>query len=59
VRLGFEEAVGEMEAALKTEDFGVLCQIDIQTKLNEKLGVEFPRYVILAPETGRRLQMPG
>ena len=47
VPLGFEEAVSKMEAALKTEGFGVLCQIDIQAKLKEKLGVEFPRYMIL------------
>ncbi|HJT86932.1 MAG TPA: DUF302 domain-containing protein [Bryobacteraceae bacterium] len=43
----FESAVERTEAALKTEGFGVLCQIDIQAKMREKLGVEFPRYVIL------------
>ena len=47
VTLEFEEAVIKIEAALKTEGFGVLCQIDIQAKLKEKLGVDFPRYVIL------------
>jgi uncharacterized protein (DUF302 family) len=47
VALSFEEALIRMEAALKTEGFGVLCQIDIQAKLREKLGVEFPRYAIL------------
>ena len=47
VDLPFEEAVFQMEAGLKKEGFGVLCQIDIQAKLKEKLGVEFPRYVIL------------
>jgi uncharacterized protein (DUF302 family) len=26
---------------------GRLCKIDIQAKLKEKLGIEFPRYVIL------------
>ena len=36
-----------LEAGLKSEGFGVLCKIDIQAKLKEKLGVEFPRYVIL------------
>jgi uncharacterized protein (DUF302 family) len=36
-----------IEAALKSEGFGILCQIDIQAKLKEKLGVEFPKYVIL------------
>lgn len=47
VALPFEEAVGQMTAALKAEGFGVLCEIDIQAKLREKLEVEFPRYTIL------------
>ena len=47
VALPFEKAVAKTEAALKAEGFGVLCQIDIQAKLKEKLGVDFPRYVIL------------
>src|ERR1035441_7623295 len=46
-KLRFDEALTQMEAALKKEGFGVLCQIDIQAKLKEKLGVDFPRYVIL------------
>jgi uncharacterized protein (DUF302 family) len=47
VALPFEEAIAKTEAALKAEGFGVLCHIDIQAKLKEKLGVDFPRYVIL------------
>jgi uncharacterized protein (DUF302 family) len=47
VALPFAEAVSKAEAALKDEGFGVLCQIDIQAKLKEKLGVDFPQYVIL------------
>lgn len=47
VGLPFEDAVARLEAGLKNEGFGVLCKIDIQAKLKEKLGVEFPRYVIL------------
>ena len=47
VGLPFEEAIVRLEAALKAEGFGVLCNIDIQAKLREKLGVEFPRYTIL------------
>lgn len=46
-RLSFDEAVHQLEAALKEEGFGVLCQIDMQAKLKEKLGIAFPRYVIL------------
>ena len=47
VALPFEDAVSKAEVALRNEGFGVLCQIDIQAKLKEKLGVNFPRYVIL------------
>lgn len=47
VDVPFEDAVARLEGGLKTEGFGVLCTIDIQAKLKEKLGVEFPRYVIL------------
>ncbi len=47
VDLLFEDAVARLEDSLKNEGFGVLCKIDIQAKLKEKLGVEFPRYVIL------------
>jgi uncharacterized protein (DUF302 family) len=42
VSLSFSDAVSKAEAALKKEGFGVLCQIDIQSKLKEKLGVDFP-----------------
>lgn len=45
--LNFEKAVAEMQAALKKEGFGVLCEIDIQAKMKEKLGIDFPRYLIL------------
>ena len=44
VPLSFSDAVSKAEAALKEQGFGVLCQIDIQSKLKEKLGVEFPSY---------------
>ncbi len=47
VNLPFGEAIAKMEEALKSEGFGVLCHIDIQAKLKEKLGVDFPNYVIL------------
>ncbi len=43
----FTEAVERARAALKTEGFGVLCEIDIKDKLREKLGVDFRNYVIL------------
>jgi uncharacterized protein (DUF302 family) len=46
-KLRFDQALADIEVALKKEGFGVLCQIDIQAKMKEKLGVDFPRYVIL------------
>ena len=47
VNLPFDQAVEQLEQGLKQEGFGVLCRIDIQAKLKEKLGVDFPRYIIL------------
>ena len=47
VNLPFDQAVERLEQGLKQEGFGVLCRIDIQAKLKEKLGVDCPRYIIL------------
>lgn len=47
VRAPFDEAVERTRAALKTEGFGVLTEIDVQATLREKLGVDFRRYLIL------------
>lgn len=47
VDLPYEEAVEKTRDALKDEGFGVLCEIDLQEKLKEKLGVDFRKYVIL------------
>ncbi len=43
----FGEALVRAREALKSEGFGVLCEIDIKEKLKEKLGVDFTNYVIL------------
>ena len=47
VSLSFSDAVSKAEAALKREGFGVLSEINIQSKLKEKLSVDFPRNVII------------
>ncbi len=45
--LQFEAAVHQARESLKSEGFGVLCEIDIKDKLKEKLGVDFTKYMIL------------
>ena len=45
--LPFAEIVDRVRAELKTEGFGVLCEIDVQATLREKLGVEREPYLIL------------
>jgi uncharacterized protein (DUF302 family) len=43
----FDEAVGRVREELAGEGFGVLCEIDVQATLRERLGVEREPYVIL------------
>ncbi len=45
--LPFADAVGRVRTELKAEEFGVLCEIDVQATLREKLGVEGEPYLIL------------
>ena len=43
----FPEAVERVRAELREEGFGVLCEIDVQATLREKLGAETEPYLIL------------
>jgi len=43
----FDEVINQTTAALKTEGFGVLTEIDIQKAFKEKINVDFKKYKIL------------
>jgi uncharacterized protein (DUF302 family) len=43
----FDEVKRSVTAALKDEGFGVLTEIALHEKFAEKLGVKYPRYLIL------------
>ena len=47
VPFSYELAVKKAKEALAQQGFGVLSEIDMKEKLNEKLGVDFKRYLIL------------
>ena len=44
---GYDEALARVPAALQTEGFGVLTEIDVRETLKKKLDVAFRRYKIL------------
>jgi len=47
VNMPYEQAVEAVKAALKSEGFGVLTEIDVKKTLKEKLGADFRPYIIL------------
>jgi len=44
---GYDETVAKVTEELKKEGFGVLTTIDVRETLKAKIGVEFPKYIIL------------
>jgi uncharacterized protein (DUF302 family) len=47
VNSNFDTTKTKTENALKEEGFGIVSQIDMQSKIKEKLGVDYKRYLIL------------
>lgn len=47
LRATYDGALALVPEALKSEGFGILTEIDIQSTLKQKLGVDFRRYKIL------------
>lgn len=47
LKLGFDEAIDQVERALAAEGFGIISRIDIQEALKTKIGVDFRPYTIL------------
>ncbi len=47
VQLDYDEAVRQVRKALAANGFGILTEIDVKATLQEKLGVDFSRYLIL------------
>ncbi len=43
----FEEALESLRGALQANGFGVLWEIDVRATMKQKLGVDFPEYMIL------------
>ena len=47
MQTSYEDALEKVIAALKTEGFGVLTEIDVKETLKKKLNVDFRKYIIL------------
>jgi len=47
ISLPFDKALEVVIEELKEKGFGILTKIDVKEKFKEKLGIDFPSYVIL------------
>jgi len=47
VSTNFEQTVDRVKNQLAAEGFGILSEIDVNKKMQEKLGVDFRNYLIL------------
>lgn len=47
IKTDFESAIEKVTETLKSEGFGIISTIPIHEKLNEKLGVDFKKYIVL------------
>jgi uncharacterized protein (DUF302 family) len=47
INLPFQRAEAVVTDELKKRGFGILTRIDVKEKFKEKLGIDFPNYVIL------------
>ena len=47
ISLPFQKAEAVVTDELKKRGFGILTRIDVKEKFKEKLGIDFPNYVIL------------
>lgn len=47
VNCDYQQLLEKIPAALKSEGFGILTQIDVRETLKNKLDVDFPKYMIL------------
>jgi uncharacterized protein (DUF302 family) len=47
INTDFETAIEKVTNTLKDEGFGIISTISIHEKLNEKLGIDFKKYIVL------------
>lgn len=45
--VGFDDAIKRTTAALQTQGFGIITEVDVQQTLKSKIGVDFRKYRIL------------